>query len=75
MILDNKRNLRGRKKGIFEDWTCKERKMRWRLENIARSEERKGLRVRMGYGNVRIGEQWWKWDEEEEVLRRMGRGI
>lgn len=38
-------------------------------------------RVWIGYGRIRIEEQWWRWNEEEEVLRDgkenlfMGRGI
>lgn len=52
----------------MEDWTWKERRMRWRLEEIARNEERKGKRVWIGYGRIRIEEQW-RWDEEEKVLR------
>jgi len=43
--------------------------MRWRLEELAREEERKGRKVRIGYGKIKIEENWWRWDEEEEVLR------
>lgn len=64
--------MRGRREKIWEDWTWGERRMRWRLEEIARREERKGEKVWIGYGRIRIGEQWWKWDEEE-VLKD-GRG-
>lgn len=28
----------------------------------------------MGYGKITINEQWWKWNEEEEVLND-GRGL
>lgn len=68
-VMQNKKKLKGRKEKIIEDWTWKERKMRWRLEEIARNEERKGGKVGIGYGKIKIGEQWWKWDEEEEVLK------
>lgn len=70
-----KSNLRGRenygglRERIMEDWTWKERRMRWRLEEIARKEESAGRKVRIGYGRIRIGNTWWRWDEEEEVLR------
>lgn len=47
-IMKRKRELKGRKERIMEDWTWKERKMRWRLEEIARREERRGKRVRIG---------------------------
>ncbi|KMQ88741.1 hypothetical protein RF55_11715 [Lasius niger] len=68
-IMGKKRNLKGGKKRIMEDWTWNERKMRWKLGEIARMEERKGRRVGIGYGKIKIEEQWWKWDEVEEVLR------
>lgn len=43
--MRNKKNLKGRKEKIIEDWTWKERKMRSRLEEIAKNEERKGKKV------------------------------
>lgn len=68
-VMLRKRNLRRRKKRVLEDWTWKERRMRWKLDEIARKEENNGKRVRVGYGKIRIEEHWWRWDEEEEVLR------
>ena len=59
-IMKRKRELKGRKERILEDWTWKERKMRWKLEEIARGEERRGKRVRIGYGRLWIDEQCWK---------------
>lgn len=44
-IMRNKKNLKGRTEKIMEDWTWKERKMRRRLEEIAKNEERKGKKV------------------------------
>lgn len=41
--------------------------MRWRLEEIAREEMRKGRKIWVGYGVIRIDEKWWRWDEKEEV--------
>lgn len=35
-VLEKKKNLKSRRKRIVEDLTWKERKMRWKLENIAR---------------------------------------
>ncbi|XP_036148383.1 golgin subfamily A member 6-like protein 7 [Monomorium pharaonis] len=67
-VWSKKKILKGREEKIMEDWTWKERKMRWRLERIARVEE-KGMKVWLGYRRIRIGDSWWKWDEEEEVLR------
>lgn len=40
-----------------------------RMEEIAREEERKGKNVWVGNGRIRINEEWWRWDEEEEVLK------
>jgi len=68
-VLESKRLLKGRKERITEDWTWEQRKMRWKLEEIARREERRGKQVRIGYGKIKTGEHWWRWDEEEEVLR------
>jgi len=42
--------------------------MRWKLEEIARRETGKGRKVWLGYGRIKIEEEWWKWEEEEEVL-------
>lgn len=44
-VMEKKSKLRGRKERILEDWTWKERKMRWRLEEIAREEMRKGRKI------------------------------
>lgn len=37
-----KKRLRGRKERIMEDLTFRARKMKWRLEGIAREQERMG---------------------------------
>lgn len=68
-ILRKKGALRGRRKRISENWTWRERKMTWSLEVIARKEERKGNRTWISFGRIRINEEWWKWEEEREVLR------
>lgn len=41
-IMGKKKNVRDRKEKIWEDWTWGERRMRWKLEEIARKEEKKG---------------------------------
>lgn len=73
-IWANKDKLRGRRERILEDWTWKKRRMRWRLEEIARVEEGKGRKVWVEYGKIKIDELWWKWNEEKEMLRNW-RGI
>lgn len=34
------------------------------------TEEEKERRVWVRQGRIRIDEQWWEWNEEEEVLRQ-----
>lgn len=63
-----KSGLKGRKERIMDSWTWKERKIRWKLEEIARKEMSKEKKVWIGYDKIRIEEKWWRWMEEEEVL-------
>lgn len=44
-VMEEKKKLKGRKERITEDFTWKERKMRWRLEQVAREEEKRDNRV------------------------------
>ncbi|XP_067208522.1 golgin subfamily A member 6-like protein 22 [Linepithema humile] len=85
-IWEKKKTLRGRKERIVEDWTWKERRMRWKLEERAREEERKGKnvwvrrtggRVEGGGGEHRIEERRerdkkGKREEAEEKEWRIG---
>lgn len=48
--------------------------MRWKLEEIARKEEKKGNRIWIEYGRISIDGIWWKWNKEKEVLRDVGKG-
>lgn len=41
-IMKKKSNLKRRKEIVSEDWTWEERKMRWKIGEVARIEERKG---------------------------------
>jgi len=47
-VLRKKWRLKGRKEIIIEDWTWGERKMRWKLEEIAKKEEKKGRKIWIG---------------------------
>ncbi|KAL6421643.1 hypothetical protein ACFW04_014561 [Cataglyphis niger] len=47
-VWNRKKLLKGRKERILEDWTWKERRMRWRLKGIAREEEKKEKKVGWG---------------------------
>lgn len=49
--------------------TWGERKIRWRLEEIAWEEERKGIKVWVNSGRIRNNVAWWSWDEGKEELR------
>jgi len=73
-VLKKKSNLKGKRERVVEDWTWKEGRMRWKLEEIARREMRMGRKVVLSYGRLKIDEKWWRWDEEEEVLTD-GKGI
>lgn len=46
--------LKGKDIWIEEDQTFKERKMRWKIKNMAEEERRKRKRVRQGYGRIWI---------------------
>jgi len=56
-VMDKKNRLKGRKERILEDWIWKERRMRWKLEEIARREMGKGRRVWMGYGTIKTDDK------------------
>lgn len=50
-----------------------ERKMRCKLEKIARKEEREGKRVWIGYGKIRINKEQWIQGKEEVLRDRKGK--
>lgn len=60
-ILERKRNMRDKKKRISEDLTWKERKIRCRLQEIARIEERKEQSM------VEIREKWQSQSLKETI--------
>lgn len=64
-----RRRLRERELRIDNDLTWKERKMRWNLEDIARREMGEGKRVWVNYRKIQIEGKWWRWEEEEEILK------
>lgn len=63
-IIEKNKILRGRRERIVEDLTWRERKIRWRVGEIARKEEAAERRIWMN-GRIRIEGKWWRWDEEE----------
>ncbi|KAL6417343.1 hypothetical protein ACFW04_014592 [Cataglyphis niger] len=46
-VWNRKKLLKGRKERILDDWTWKERRMRWSLKRIAREEKKKGRKDRV----------------------------
>lgn len=72
-----KKNLKGRKElRIYENLTCRERKIRWKMAKIAREKiEIEKKRVWIKGGRIRIEGQWWRWDEEKKKLEKEGRGM
>ncbi|XP_068990419.1 golgin subfamily A member 6-like protein 22 [Neodiprion pinetum] len=51
-VMGRKSLLKGREERIDEDLTWAERRMKWKLREIAAIEERRGNRVRIGYAKI-----------------------
>lgn len=68
-VMERKKVLRGKRVRIEDDLTWEERKMKWKLAEIAEGEKKKGNKVWTSYGRIKINEVWWKWEEEEGVLK------
>ena len=68
-VMREKTKLRGRRERIEEDLRWKERRMQWRLQEIAQRGKRSGRWVQVGYGKVTINGNTWFRDEEIELLR------
>jgi len=71
-VMAKKKNLKGRKERIAEDLTWRERRIRWKVGEIARREMAEGKRVWVKGGKIKIEGQWWRWDEEKETLMSEG---
>lgn len=64
-IMRRKRELRGRRENILEDWIREKDEV-----DIGRDSKEEGQeRVWVGYKKIRLWEHWWTWDEKEKVLR------
>ncbi|EFN89266.1 hypothetical protein EAI_04509 [Harpegnathos saltator] len=68
-IMLRRRELREKGIRIDDDLTWRERKMRWKLEEIAREERERGKSIWGKYGKIQIDGKWWRCNEEEEELR------
>ncbi|KMQ90533.1 hypothetical protein RF55_9482 [Lasius niger] len=66
-VLRRRKGLKGKKIWIEEDLTWEERRLRWRLREIAREEVEKGRRAWVVQERIRIDGEWW-WNKEKEVL-------
>jgi len=73
-IMQNKWRLKGEEVWIEEDLTWEERKVRWKIRQLAIREEAKEKRVRIGQGGLWIEGKWWGWDEEKGELADMKGG-
>lgn len=59
-VMKKKRELTEKGIKMEDDLIWKERKMKWRIEEIAREEREKGNRVWLGYGKIQIEGKWWR---------------
>jgi len=70
-IMQSKRKLRGEEVWIEEDLTWEERRVRWKIRQIAIMEETREKRVRIGQGGLWVEGKWWGWDEEKGEITDM----
>jgi len=68
-IVRNKWKLKGGDIWIEEDLTWEERRIKWRIREIARRERIQGKRIRMGQEGLWIKGVWWRWDRVRDELR------
>lgn len=57
--MRKKNGLKGRKERIDDDLTVMEKRMKWKLDEVAKEQERLGKWVWIGYGKIRIEGEWW----------------
>lgn len=57
-MMREKEKFERKKEKITEDLTWRERKTRWKLQKITRSEEEGGRKVWVRQGRIRINKQW-----------------
>lgn len=39
------------------------------IRKMVQQEERRGKRVRIGYKKIKMEDEWWYWDDKEEVFK------
>ena len=67
-VMRKKRSLYGRSERIEHDLTWGERKMQYRLREIAGEEREKGNKSWVKNGKIQIEGIWWEWDEGRKML-------
>lgn len=73
-ILMNKWKLKGREVWIEEDLTWEERRIKWKIGQVALKEKLKGKKIRVGQQGIWIEETWWRWDEGRDELTEDRKG-
>jgi len=68
-VMMRRKYMKGRNIKIEDDLTWIERKIEWRLKEIARLEREKGRRVWVSYGKIQIEGKLWRWDEGMQTIR------
>ena len=73
IMTGKKRNLKGNREIIEEDFTWTQQRMQWLIKRVTEKEREMGKRVKVRYGRLIVNERTWYWDEEKSMLRD-GRG-
>lgn len=68
-IMQNKWKLKGSDIWLNDDLSWEERRIRWKIMQVAKNEQEEGRKVRIGQGRLWIDGKWWTWDEEKGDLR------
>lgn len=67
-VMKAKFHLKGSNIFVDDDLTPKEQEIQRNIRDIAKREEQKGQKVRVGYKKLEINGQWLKWNERKNVL-------
>lgn len=72
-VTKRKKALKGDSIWIADDLMWKERQTKWRINEIAREEKRKGAKVWVGYNRISIEGQRGK-EEKKGKIKKAGEG-
>lgn len=67
------RNLKDQRVYINNDQTTREREIQKCIREVAAQEEQKGNQVKIGYQKLKIGDDEWKWSNENDRLEKQTR--